>query len=304
MPLVSIVIPTKNRIKSLETALQSVLMQEMDDHEVIVVNDGGHSVDESISLWKSKLRLKLIELEESGGPARARNIGVENAAGEFVAFLDDDDIYLPSHLKTAVEVLRKSQFDLVYSGALVSPSLVTSYPSSDADCIKINNQFNAGFLSVACYFPVPSVVCKHPGKLGRYFDEDLIVCEDWEYWLRLQKEQFFRFGRLPAIGTVIHRIPDPSSATFNSTMATAGLQKFVDAWRKVVTKYPAETSLVSTYREYMTRYHDQSMDKLKSGFPLATNNYEHFTEHLLENFRNGQMIDNLDQTIERIITAV
>lgn len=96
--MISVIIPLYNKERIIERSLHSVLSQNYDDFEVIVVNDG--STDESAEIVKSinDSRITLIE-QENGGPSKARNTGVRNAKGGWILFLDADDELLSGALK-------------------------------------------------------------------------------------------------------------------------------------------------------------------------------------------------------------
>jgi glycosyltransferase involved in cell wall biosynthesis len=97
MPAFSVVIPTRNRAAALPLAVDSVLNQDLDDLEVVVVDDG--STDDSSRVMQSFTDPRVRRVRQKhGGPSLARNTGVECSSGRFVAFLDDDDHVLPSWL--------------------------------------------------------------------------------------------------------------------------------------------------------------------------------------------------------------
>jgi GT2 family glycosyltransferase len=113
-PLVSVITPTKNRARMLADAIASVRKQTYRNWELIVVNDGGAGVGALVESAAGNARY--IERRESGGPAAARNAGVAAARGEVLAFLDDDNLYLPGHLESLLAALRGSAA-LAYSSA-------------------------------------------------------------------------------------------------------------------------------------------------------------------------------------------
>lgn len=112
--LVSVVIPTFNAVGFLPTAIESVLEQTYKNIEVVVVDDG--STDETAETVR-KYPVTYIKIEHSGGPATPRNVGIEKAMGELVAFLDSDDIWLPKKLEKQVNFMEKGRFDFVSSDA-------------------------------------------------------------------------------------------------------------------------------------------------------------------------------------------
>lgn len=104
--LISVVVPTFNRAKSLEASLSSVLAQTFRDIEVIVVDDA--STDETAVILSkiSDVRLKVITLTENCGAPNARNIGIRNAGGKYIAFHDSDDVWLPNKLYEQIGLLE------------------------------------------------------------------------------------------------------------------------------------------------------------------------------------------------------
>ena len=119
-PTVSVIIPAYNAAKFIGEALDSVFTQTFTSHEVIVVNDGSHDTDElERELKRYPEALRYIK-QENQGAAAARNTGLRAAAGEFVAFLDADDTWLPDFLEKQMEFLKRSKADLVYADALLS----------------------------------------------------------------------------------------------------------------------------------------------------------------------------------------
>lgn len=107
--MISVIIPLYNKEPIIERSLQSVLSQDYDDFEVVVVNDG--STDRSADIVRSinDPRIRLIE-QENGGPSKARNTGIKNAKGEWIVFLDADDELLPGAIELFLES-RKSYPD-------------------------------------------------------------------------------------------------------------------------------------------------------------------------------------------------
>lgn len=103
-PLVSVVIPAKNYARFLDTAIRSVLAQQWPALEIIVVDDG--STDNTLEVAASfGSAVRCCRRETSGGVAVARNLGLSQARGKFIAFLDSDDAWLPAQLPARVERL-------------------------------------------------------------------------------------------------------------------------------------------------------------------------------------------------------
>jgi len=182
MPKVSVIIPTYNRAKYLCEAIDSVLAQTYKDYEIIVVDDG--STDDTkkvLAKYGSSIR---YYCQENSGIAVARNVGISLSEGEYIAFLDDDDIWLSDKLKVQMKYLEKnSDIDLVTSRAEIIDSeghLTGGFKPSKFYATDFEGLLNSNFIVV------PSVVFKKKilSKVG-YFDEKLRCCEDYELWLRI-----------------------------------------------------------------------------------------------------------------------
>jgi glycosyltransferase involved in cell wall biosynthesis len=131
VPVVSVVLPTHNRREMLREALESVARQTLADWEVIVVDDASDppaSLSNGVAI--EARRIRLIRHERARGGPAAKNTGIKAAQGEFVAFLDDDDLYQPTYLEAAVSALNAyPAFDVAFMGvAAFGPKA----PQSDA----------------------------------------------------------------------------------------------------------------------------------------------------------------------------
>ncbi|MFM6395643.1 glycosyltransferase family 2 protein [Planktothrix sp.] len=126
MPLISVVIPTYNAEKTIEETIHSVLNQTVSDLELIVVNDGStDSTLEIISKFTDP-RLKVFSYPHSGANS-ARNRGLEQASGEYISFIDADDLWTPDKLELQLKVLQEN------------PEAKVAY--SWTDCIDESSQF-------------------------------------------------------------------------------------------------------------------------------------------------------------------
>ena len=115
MPLVSVIVPTYNRADFLCQAIESVLAQTHTNIELHVVDDG--STDESGKILKSYSTDKRIHtyFQENSGQAVARNLGVQHAKGEYICFLDSDNVWLPDKIERQLEIFeRNPSVDVVY----------------------------------------------------------------------------------------------------------------------------------------------------------------------------------------------
>jgi len=126
-PAVSAIIPTRNRPELVRRAVGSALAQSFAELEVIVVVDGEHTATEKALAGIEDPRLRVVVLAESKGASQARNLGVRHARGEWIAFLDDDDLWRPDKLAAQMRVARSS--DARYP--IVSSRIVARTPKAD-----------------------------------------------------------------------------------------------------------------------------------------------------------------------------
>jgi len=183
MPKVSVIIPTYNRLSMLKEAVDSVLTQDFEDFELIVVDDGStDGTGEAIKRYGG--RVKLLQHSENRGVSAARNRGVLHAKGKYIAFLDSDDLWVKGKLRIQVTFLDDNpHYPLCYTdeiwirkGKRVNPMLKhTKYSGWIFEkCLPL------------CIISPSSAVMRRTlfSKVG-LFDEALLVCEDYDFWLRV-----------------------------------------------------------------------------------------------------------------------
>jgi len=181
-PLVSVILPTYNRAWSLEAAIDSVLSQDFDAFELIVVDDGStDGTDTILSRYGSRLRKCF---QPNRGVAAARNAGIQRAAGRYIAFLDSDDLWLPRKLSLQVAFhaahpeTRISQTDEIWirRGIRVNPKRYHMKSSGDLFERSLER----------CMISPSAVMVQRMlfDEVG-FFDEKLPACEDYDLWLRV-----------------------------------------------------------------------------------------------------------------------
>jgi glycosyltransferase involved in cell wall biosynthesis len=185
-PMVNVIVPTKNRPIRLRLALESIAAQEYRDIAVTVVNDGGVPVADVAGAFADRLDLRLIELPASIGVSGARNLGIDQSAGDYLAFLDDDDCYLPEHLGLAVTTLTTNGAQFYFSGMLVHDRQLPAGQARQQPAKAVINYPNAlDLLPLTNPFPTSGVVCAALRDTSIRFDTSLDMGEDWDMWLRM-----------------------------------------------------------------------------------------------------------------------
>ena len=217
LPLVSIIVRTLNRPLMLREALQSILAQTYRNLEVIVVNDGGQDVEPTLAEFRPFMRVISITHENPAGRPQALNAGLRQAKGEFIAYLDDDDVYYPDHIETLVNFLRHSNFRVAYTGvywAYQRMNLATrSYESYDKKQLFSKN-LDPDWLLFQNYIPNNSIMHARSclDEVG-VFDEQFEALEDWDLWIRLSQRYPFQF--IPAVSTEYRIREDGTNITYS-----------------------------------------------------------------------------------------
>lgn len=183
-PLVSVILPTYNRASFLEESVQSVLFQNYKNFELIIVDDGStDTTAKHAKEWALDQRVQYF-YQENRGVSSARNFGLNKAKGNWVAFLDSDDIWLPDKLRTQMDFFKSNPHVKVCQceeiwirrGVRVNPGL--------------KHRKHSGWIFEKCLslcLISPSAVVLHRDVFDRigHFDELMPACEDYDLWLRL-----------------------------------------------------------------------------------------------------------------------
>ena len=196
-PMVSVIVPTYNRPERLRAALDSVNRQQYRDFEVIVVNDGTIPVESVVSDVNQAGRITLVNHDRNRGLAASRNTGLRLAKGVYIAYLDDDDRFLPDHLGTLVACLERGEHHVAYSDAWrVIEHQVNGIIAEAGRDRPHSSDFSASRLLVENYIPVLCLMHRRSclDDVG-LFDECLFVHEDWDLWIRLAT--LYAFAHIP-----------------------------------------------------------------------------------------------------------
>ena len=195
-PLVSIIVPTFNRRSTLKVALESIMRQTFTNYEIIVINDAGIDVVDIVESFNARNNVTAIRHGKNRGLAAARNSGLGVARGKYIAYLDDDDRFLPNHLETLVAYLEESSCQVAYSDAwrVWQVQENEQYVEKKRD-VPYSNDFNPEQLLIGNFFPVLCMMHEKAclNKAG-VFDENLTTHEDWDLWIRLSRH--FNFAHI------------------------------------------------------------------------------------------------------------
>ena len=180
--MISVIVPTYNRVHQLPRALDSILCQSCSPKEIIVVDDG--STDETSALMTSEYPEIVFIQQQNTGVSSARNVGIKRASGDWIAFLDSDDEWLPEKLEIQMKALYENPGEKIChtneiwirNGKRVNPK-------------KKHEKFGGWIfqkcLPLCCISPSSVIIHKSIFKEIGLFDYSLPVCEDYDLWLRI-----------------------------------------------------------------------------------------------------------------------
>lgn len=205
-PLVSVIIPVYNDDVHIGETIESILQQEFQDFEIIVVDDNSSDNTRDVVNAFVSNKIKYIFMDcRHGGPSKPRNVGIRTSKGKFIAFCDSDDIYLPGRMTDAIEFMESYQEigmtftkakrldDLTkkdIGGSLEGYNHFKSMPKQVVDdcryIIQPQHAYDALFFG---NFILPSGVTIPKRVLDDVggFDESLTNADDWDLWLRISK---------------------------------------------------------------------------------------------------------------------
>jgi len=207
-PKVSVIIPTYNRADLLPRAIDSVLNQTYRDLELIIVDDGStDNTKEIVEKYQKKdERIKYLWEENYGGPARPYNLALKQCQGEYIAFLDSDDVWLPEKLEKQIAIFE--EYDgKINLGLVICEAYVVDLDRNDIGRLTFPYNENLlgpekfglffekfGIISLSCV-----VIKKEVFKNIGYFDEKFKVSADVDIYSRILKNSPIYFLKEPLV---------------------------------------------------------------------------------------------------------
>ena len=260
MPCCSIIIPAYNAIKYLPETLESVLKQSFTDFEVLIIDDGSY---DNIIEWAAQIedpRVRFIS-QKNQGVSAARNLGIKNATGEYIAFLDADDLWESTKLEKQLQLFKKNP----YSGLVH-----TEMALIDEESKLLGREFTSNvegnaleqLLEKNTIVTSSVIVRRSCLETVGSFDNNLTSSEDWELWVRiasvypiaLVKEPLVFYRQHPnnttnnwqmleqdlsSIEQIFQLVPEELSHIKKRTYAYANVYL---AWKALQTGYPQQAA--------------------------------------------------------------
>lgn len=245
--LISVIIPTYNRCRLLEKAIESVLLQTYKKFEIIIIDDCSTDKTEELIKGFKDDRIKYYRNETSLYAAASRNRGIQKSSGEFISFLDDDDMWMPEKLEKQINKFKNNQnLGLVYGGVkIIFENQNLTYinqPKVSGDIYKkmlIKNHIGV----------TPSVLIKRSvfNKIG-LFDTTFPAREEYDLWIRIAKEYEIDYVDEPLLISYVR---------INLDRISSNLNNYIEANNLLNEKYQVEINNNLTYKEISIRLAEQ-----------------------------------------------
>ena len=276
-PKISVIIPSYKTAHLIAECLDSVLAQTYKDFEVIVVNDGSPDTPELEKALEPYMERIVYIKQENKRAAGARNTAIQQARGEFLAFVDSDDSWYPEHLASQMQLFADDpSLDLVYSNSL----LVGDLPRPVEFMVRNPSRGPATFDALVverCQVAISTVVVRKQAIVrAGLFDEELPRCDDYDMWVRAafhgakigysrKVQAHMNIGRPGALSLQKSKMVESYWGILEKLKRTLPLS---DADRAVVERRAAEIRALYLVEEGKCRLNERQFDKAR----------EHFTE--------------------------
>ncbi len=203
-PIISVVIPCYNAEKYIKETIESVLNQDNENFELIIVDDGSQDDSEKIIKSFKDKRIRYI-YQKNAGVSAARNKGITNAFGRYIAFLDSDDLFLEANLRKKIEILESNKsISLIHSAEI-------KFDTFTQEIIEIvkgkQGEVLDDLLSLSTnVIHSPSSVIASKAVLDKLggFDPNLSTSADWDMWVRLASITSFAYLEEPLVKYRVH----------------------------------------------------------------------------------------------------
>lgn len=261
MTAVTVAITTYNRASLLAGAIKSVLGQTYQDLEVIIVDD--YSNDETADVVSSikDSRIRYIRHCENMGLAGGRNTALRVAKGRYIAYLDDDDQWVPEKLSLQMEAMQSSEHQpcLVYNGEVRTEGGKVVRESAPTAVGWMKDLIFNGLVICSSSMLIPTEELRRIGG----FSEDLKSCIDHDVWMKMAQAEFYMKPVERGLTIVPHRGDyEASRMTNRMDERFVGIEQFRTKWKD----YVAENHGDKSWRRIEDVYERQSLKKIRESY--------------------------------------
>jgi len=231
--LISVIIPFYNQEHYFEECLNSVIHQTYSNFEIIIINDGS---DKKYDKILTELQLKHLDKikifgQENKGVSAARNLGILKSKGEYVAFIDSDDVWLPNKLEYQINLIKKKKIDFIHGSYLIineNDSFVGKFIAKSLDYNDLIKSCDVGL----------STVLIKSNLIKKHLFKNISTKEDYVCWLSVIKEINLLYGDSKEVAFYRER---------KKSLSSNIITKFINAF-KVYNKYENKNIITSIFR--------------------------------------------------------
>ncbi len=261
MPEVSVIIPTYNRAEYVTQAIDSVLAQTYTDYEIIVVDDG--STDKTREVLEPYMDKIAYIYQENTGVSAARNRGIKAAKGDWVAFLDSDDEWLPGKLTVQIRAVERHPQLVAHMVNVNLTNYNDPYPNSFLHCKFpfegnegiIDDPFIPHFKYRTIAMPVAIMCLKECAIKAGLFDESFVCGEDYDFVCRLALQG--SWGYSTKVLVVLYRRPEG--------IKNLSADRYSDAIKRC-------SSLIKTHSKLLENQKEGALDLMRNDTTLISSN--------------------------------
>lgn len=257
-PTVSVVLPTYDRAQTVRAAIDSVLAQSYADFELIVVDDGSTDDTPAVVGDISDPRVQYLRFQENRGANVARNAGIREADGKYVAFQDSDDVWRPRKLELQVQAFERASEDVgvVYTGYYRVEDGEKQYGPRNKETVA--GDIHEEMLKGNGWFVPTAVAAVRRACFDAVglFDERLQRLQDWEMWLRISERYEFEFIDEPLIEKRMYH---------DHVSIRSDTEAFIQAMERILRLYRDEFRAVDRLAQHQRQLGYQY---LRNGNPL------------------------------------
>jgi len=234
MPTISVILPTYNRAQFLKDAIDSVLAQTYRDFELIVVDDGSSDSTREVFNGFCDERVVYLAHRNNKGAAAARNTGIQHAKGKYIAFIDDDDVWMPNKLEKLVEKISASveRVGVIYAWQEVRSRKDDSLMWMVTP--KMKGNLKGEFLYGQKIGGIPFLIRKKCFDTVGLFDESLMAAQDWDMLKRIA--DYYEFDFVPEVLTIVYRHREQISTNLKNLIK--GRERMVEKYREEFSRSP------------------------------------------------------------------
>lgn len=261
--MVSIVIPVYNRADIIERTINNILQQTFEDIEVIVVDDGSTDNIDVVMQGYNDNRVHYIKTKENKGACHARNVGVNSAKGEYIAFQDSDDLWRAEKIEHQLKCLTRADADIcicrmdqIYENGVRKEFHGEMF---NQESINLENELGKSFFSTQLIFGKKSCFLEEP------FDETFPRFQDWDLGIRLVKK--YKIVFLDEI--LVERYLQSNSVSNNSNKGYIAGKLLLEKYRDDYIQYPkAKAKFLAFYAKLQELNNESSHENLKESLHL------------------------------------